>query len=95
MVRVLIHLLILFFRHVFNAYVENSHKHVVCNNKFLICSCGESTFDGVPCRHELALCALKLKNPCLLWFERRWEISFFSFEEQNEENKEDLQGKIH
>jgi len=66
---------------VFNAYSSNAQNHVVKKDKYLNCSCLESNFDGVPCRHELAMCILKFKDPMTLYFAKRWEIKYFNFTE--------------
>jgi len=70
------------FREVSNAYVEDAKVYIVrkINNK-IYCECNDSTFYGIPCRHELALCITALKDPNILHFEKRWEIKYFKFEE--------------
>ena len=80
-------------REVYHAYKENPNVYTVTKDKYLNCTCRESTYDGVPCSHELALCALKLKDSKLLYFAKRWEISYFNFEEIVEEEKKEEEEK--
>lgn len=67
------------------------------NNK-IYCSCGESIYEGIPCRHELALCAMTSKDFTILHFEDRWRRDYFKFadvafcdssEDSSEEGSED------
>jgi len=62
---------------------------------------------GIPCRHELAICILLLKDHLILYFEKRWRCDYFIFEEvevitkveegeklnEDKENKEELHNK--
>ena len=76
------------FRVVFNAYRDGSQRHIVKKDKFLNCSCKEGNFGCVPCQHEIALCAIKLKDPNLLYFAERWQIKYFNFQEQKDQEIE-------
>jgi len=56
----------------------------------LKCECGESTYQGYPCRHEMSVCVLVLKDPKVLHFEKRWRKDFFV--PKTEEKKEGEEG---
>jgi len=77
-------------RSVSRAYLSESKEHIVKKVEgVLLCDCGESVYQGYPCRHEMALCVCLLKDPKVLHFEPRWKKSFFNFEEdKSEEEKE-------
>ena len=49
--------------------------------------------EGIPYRHEIAVCIMVLKKPAYLKFAQRWEKEYFIFEEKvnYEEEKEDNQ----
>lgn len=47
-------------------------------NNLLICACGESFFEGLPCRHELAV-YIKASRPLnQLYINKRWRYSYFN-----------------
>ena len=59
-------------------------KHIVeIKGSQFVCSCEESTFDGLPCRHEIAV-AIHTSNLTSLAFKPRWTLSYFKIEELNE-----------
>lgn len=70
--------------------MSESKEHIVKKVEgVLLCDCGESVYQGYPCRHEMALCVCLLKDPKVLHFEPPWKKSFFNFEEdKSEEEKE-------
>ena len=84
--------LIKFFRTVFNAFNTNAHRYLVKKDKYLNCSCKGGNFGGIPCQHEIALCALKFKDPNLLYFAKRWEINYFEY--KNEEVHENTSNEV-
>lgn len=52
----------------------------------LRCSCEESVFEGLPCRHEISICVksnFSLEN---LYFAERWRKEYFNVEVLPEEN---------
>ena len=57
-------------------------------SKFLNCSCEESNYDGISCRHELALCTLVLKDSNLLYLSKRWEKDYFHWKEPEDTSVE-------
>jgi len=46
-------------------------------NGKLICSCKESTFEGLPCRHELCVYVKGSKPITSLHFQNRWAYEYF------------------
>jgi len=76
--------------------LSESKEHIVKKVEgVLLCDCGESVYQGYPCRHEMALCVCLLKDPKVLHFEPRWKKSFFNFEEDKSEEgkKEEMKRK--
>ena len=88
-------LLNLLIRKIFHAFYENPNQYIVNKEtQNILCQCKESIFEGVPCRHELALCLHILKDPKVLFFESRWKKDYCGIENQKEnkeENKENIE----
>ena len=85
-----------FIRKIYHAYSESPNQYIVSKEpQRVLCQCKESTYEGLPCRHELALCLHLLKDPKLLFFESRWRKDFYKpkEEKQNEEQKDDEEKK--
>ena len=59
----------------------------------LKCECGESTYQGYPCRHEMSVCVLVLKDPKVLHFEKRWRKDFFVPKTEEKEEGEEEGGE--
>jgi len=76
-----------------NAYMEDPKKHRVnFVQSHIFCDCKESIMYGVPCRHELAVTIMILKDVSSLYFAPRWEKSYFTFEDfklDKEDNKDE------
>ena len=84
---------------------EKEQRLSLSNGK-LSCSCGDPTFSGIPCRHQLALvCKVKDVSFTNLVFNRRWEKAYFQetnvdqepdelVENKEEEKKSNLEGDV-
>ena len=46
-------------------------------NQKILCQCKESIYEGLPCRHELALIIHVLKDSQLFPFELRWKQNYY------------------
>lgn len=80
---------------------ENFHLIKLVDNK-LKCSCEESTFEGLPCRHELSIC-IKANFPLgSLSIANRWKKDYFKVEDlpeveydgQEEEDEEEEKEEV-
>ena len=63
-------------------------------NNILTCSCQESCFEGIPCRHELCVYAKGSKQIANLNFQKRWSKNYFDVAKlpkvELEDEEEDL-----
>ena len=55
----------------------------------LRCSCLESIYSGIPCKHELYICIKETLEISTLFVNNRWSKAFFKVIPQPEEIKED------
>ena len=77
------------FRGVSRAYQGETKEYTVKKiNGTLICECGESVYQGYPCRHEMALCVCLLKDTNVLSFQSRWRKDFFYFQNESYQERE-------
>jgi len=60
-------------------YPQKSHRINLHNDKST-CACKESTFEGLPCRHELCVYVKGSKPLAWLNFHRRWTYEFFEIQ---------------
>jgi len=59
-----------------------------------LCECGESKYQGYPCRHEMSICVHIIKDPQILHFEKRWRIDFFKPEEKKDTLSNEEEAKL-
>jgi len=55
----------------------------------LRCSCLESIYSGIPCKHELCICIKETLDISNLFVNNRWSKDFFKIIQQPEEIKEE------
>ena len=83
----------------YSAFKEDPDIYVVERQDKLYCSCRESVYDGVPWRHELAICLTFFKkNLGILNVSKRWRQDYFDFGDpslsEEDELEEDEEGKV-
>lgn len=66
------------FRKVYIPGKKTSYEVQFNRRKILVCSCLESTFEGLPCRHELCILNKEMKPMSSLNINKRWEKSYFN-----------------
>ena len=80
-----------FFREVFN--LNSKFQHVVkLEKKTLRCSCQESLYEGLPCRHEICICVKEDMPISYLNIHDRWQQHYFTptaFETISDSEEED------
>jgi len=76
------------FRTVFFPGKGKSHTVKLINNQ-LICSCNESVFEGLPCRHELSVCIKVNISFDSLQIAKRWTKEFFKIENLPKDDEEE------
>ena len=61
--------------------LENIFEIILLKEQYqdLSCSWKEGNFGFIPCRHEIARCAIKLKGVNLLYFAKRWQINSITY----------------
>jgi len=65
------------FRQIYILEKEQSYHIVNIEANKLICSCQESIFEGIPCRHELCVYVKASQNIDMLNVQQRWLKEFF------------------
>ena len=58
------------------------------------CSCKESKFEGIPCRHELCVYVKGSKALSNLNFHKRWTKQYFNIEQLPDKEDEGIEGEL-